>query len=103
MRVRHFGLLANRSKKQALAQCRKLLGVNPTLPPIPQRSAQDLLLELTGIDLTRCPACKKGTMIIVAELPKVRPWDSSSKTSLPLQYHRDQDGGCVGVCLPLAY
>jgi len=77
MRVRHFGFLANRAKKQALAQCRKLLGVNPALPPIPQRSAQDLLLELTGIDLSRCPACKKGTMIIVAELPKVRPWDSS--------------------------
>jgi len=73
----HFGFLANRAKKHALPQCRKLLGLNPLLPEIPDRSTQDLLLELTGVDLSRCPACKKGTMVIVAELPKLRPWDSS--------------------------
>jgi predicted Zn-ribbon and HTH transcriptional regulator len=77
MRIRHFGFLANRSKKQALPQCRKLLGLNPALPEIPDRSTQDLLLELTGVDLSRCPACKKGTMVNVAELPKLRSWDSS--------------------------
>jgi len=77
MRVRHFGFLANRAKKHALPQCRKLLGLNPALPEIPKKSPQDLLLELTGVDLSRCPACKKGTMVIVAELPKLRPWDSS--------------------------
>ena len=77
MRVRHFGFLANRAKKHALPQCRKLLGLNPALPEIPKRSAQDLLLELTGTDLSRCPCCKKGTMVIVAELPKLSPWDSS--------------------------
>jgi predicted Zn-ribbon and HTH transcriptional regulator len=77
VRVRHFGFLANRAKKHALPQCRKLLGLNPLLPEIPKRSAQDLLRELTGIDLSRCPSCKKGTMILVAELPKLRSWDSS--------------------------
>lgn len=77
MRIRHFGLLANRAKKHALPQCRKLLGLNPSLPEIPKKSTQDLLRELTGIDLTRCPACKKGTMVIVAELPKPSLWDSS--------------------------
>jgi len=77
VRVRHFGFLANRSKKHALPQCRKLLGLNPALPEIPDQSAHDLLRELTGIELSRCPACKKGTMVIVAELPKRYPWDSS--------------------------
>jgi len=80
MRVRHFGFLANRSKKHALPQCRKLLGLNPALPEIPKRSAHDLLLELTGIDLSRCPSCKHGTMIVVAELPPISSssrWDSS--------------------------
>ena len=75
MRVRHFGFLANRSKKHALPQCRKLLGL--ALPEIPDQSAHDLLRELTGIDLSRCPACKKGTMVLVAELPKRSAWDSS--------------------------
>ena len=80
MRIRHFGFLANRTKKHALSQCRKLLGLNPALPEIPQKSAHDLLLELTGIDLSRCPSCKHGTMIVVVELPRIprsAPWDSS--------------------------
>jgi hypothetical protein len=60
--------------------CRKLLGLNPALPEIPKRSAHDLLRELTGIDLSRCPRCQKGTMIVVAELPALPyspQWDSS--------------------------
>ncbi len=65
MRIRHFGFLANRAKKHSLLQCRKLLGLNPALPKIPKRSAQDLLLVLTGIDLSRCPRCQKGTMIVI--------------------------------------
>jgi hypothetical protein len=79
-RIRHFDFLANRSKKHALPQCQKLLELNPTLPEIPKKSAQDLLLELTGIDLSRCPRCQKGTMIVVGELPRISysaPWDSS--------------------------
>ena len=77
MRIRHFGFLANRTKKQALSRCRELLGLNPALPQIPNQSTRDLMLKLTGLDLSRCPRCKQGTMVIVAELPKVRPWDSS--------------------------
>jgi predicted Zn-ribbon and HTH transcriptional regulator len=64
VRVRHFGFLSNRSKKHALPQCRKLLKLDPALPEIPKKSAHDLLLELTGIDLSRCPRCQKGTMIV---------------------------------------
>jgi hypothetical protein len=80
MRVRHFGFLANRSKKQALAQCRKLLKIDAALPQIIKQSAKDLLRELTGVDLSRCPCCQKGTMIVVGELPRIAnspQWDSS--------------------------
>jgi hypothetical protein len=80
MRVRHFGFLANRSKKQALTQCRKLLGANPASLQSPSESAKDLLLRITGIDLSRCPSCHNGTMIVVVELPPISSssgWDSS--------------------------
>jgi len=80
MRIRHFGFLANRSKKQMLLQCRKLLDLDPTLPEMPKRSAQDLLQELTGIDLSRCPRCHNKTLIVIKELPPLSgllPWDSS--------------------------
>jgi hypothetical protein len=80
MRIRHFGFLANRSKKQALAQCRRLLKIDAALPQSPKESAKDLLLRITGIDLSRCPCCQKGTLIVVAELPRTKSssqWDSS--------------------------
>jgi hypothetical protein len=67
MRIRHFGFLANRAKKQMLTQCRKLLKLNAALPEIPKQSAIELLRELTGVDLSRCPRCQKGTMIVVDE------------------------------------
>ena len=81
MRIRHFGFLANRSKKQALSQCRRLLKIEPALPETPKESAKDLLLRITGIDLSRCPSCHQGTMIVVAELSPISrspsQWDSS--------------------------
>jgi Putative transposase/Transposase zinc-binding domain len=80
MRVRHFGFLANRSKNQALAQCRRLLKIDPALPQSQKESAKDVLLRITGIDLSRCPCCQNGTMIVVADLPRMSSspqWDSS--------------------------
>ncbi|MCI0529961.1 MAG: IS91 family transposase [Nitrospira sp.] len=90
MRVRHFGFLANRSKKQDLALCRKLLG--QTLPSqelkVPEEKPPlELLKDLTGTDLTKCPACQHGRMFVVQELPRALypsilcsntpAWDSS--------------------------
>ena len=40
MRIRHFGFLANRSKKQALAQCRKLLDLDPAVAEISHSLSQ---------------------------------------------------------------
>ena len=80
MRIRHFGFLANRAKKQSLAQCRKLLDLQPPLPPCSNLSAKDLLLKLTCVDLSRCPSCREGTMIAVGELAAslgLPRWDSS--------------------------
>jgi hypothetical protein len=77
MRIRHFGFLANRAKKHALPQCRKLLGLSSALPKLAKKSAHDLLLELTGIDFSRCPRCQTGTLIVIGQLPKVLRWDSS--------------------------
>ena len=80
MRIPPFGFLANRSKKQALAQCRKLLDLDPALPQPPLLSAKDLLLKITDVDFSRCPSCCEGMMITVGELPaslSLPRWDSS--------------------------
>ena len=74
VRVRHFGFLANRSTG-LLAKCRQLLDLNPALPELPSKSVHQLMLQLTGIDITRCPLCQKGTLVFLANVPP--PWDSS--------------------------
>jgi Putative transposase/Transposase zinc-binding domain len=80
MRIRHFGFLANRSKKQSLARCRKLLDLDAALPKTLILSAKEWLVKTTGVDLSRCPCCHEGTMIVVGDLPalsSVPRWDSS--------------------------
>ena len=59
MRLRHYGLLANRYRKQKLARCRHLLH-QPDLSPREKEDAAELLQRLAGIDITLCPICKRG-------------------------------------------
>ena len=56
MRIRHYGLLANRSKKERLARCRELLGTSSPEPKEPKTLA-DWILLWTGKDVTHCPNC----------------------------------------------
>lgn len=72
MRVRHFGFLANRSKKQNLAQCRELLGIGPPPARTPKKSTRELMLDMTGFDLALCPECGVGTLIVIGQLPALQ-------------------------------
>jgi hypothetical protein len=80
MRIRHFGFLANPAKALR-AKCRQLLGLSPDPPAITKKSTHQLMLQLTGIDITRCPQCKTGTLLLLATLPACKSdpaaWDSS--------------------------
>jgi hypothetical protein len=71
MRIRHFGFLANRSRKQKLDRCRVLLGLEQQPSPVARKSARQLMLETTGVDLSRCPACHLGTLVTLAQLPAI--------------------------------
>ena len=75
MRIRHYGFLANRSKKQHLARCRQLLGTEPPLAPAPAKATRGMWRALTGVDLARCPVCRVGTLVVMGPLPA--PLDSS--------------------------
>jgi len=70
MRIRHFGFLANRWKRKYLGKCRQFFGLPPQIPETCDKTTRDLMLELTGIDVTQCPLCKKGQMKKIEELPK---------------------------------
>jgi hypothetical protein len=68
-RIPHYGFLAGKAKARDLPRCRALLGVPPQLPKPTDRATQELLLELTGFDLTQCPHCHEGTMRFLGGLP----------------------------------
>jgi predicted Zn-ribbon and HTH transcriptional regulator len=69
MKIRHFGLLANKSKKQTIQLCRDLIGDNIQYPERQKKTSTELMIELTGKDITKCPCCKEGTMITIMEMP----------------------------------
>ncbi len=60
-RIRHYGLLANRTKKEHLRRCRELLNV-PTPRPAEELPARELMLRLTGRDIGQCPTCRQGRL-----------------------------------------
>ena len=57
MRIRHFGLLANRVRTRNLQNCRQLLSTAAlkTTPPT--------LADGLEQDRPRCPACGRGRMV----------------------------------------
>ena len=57
MRIRHYGFLANRAKKQALARCCEQLDAPQPEEEPPKPSVAEFVLLLTGVDITRCPQC----------------------------------------------
>jgi hypothetical protein len=68
VRIRHFGLLANRSRKDNISLCRELLGTCTTIAQEKEETWQEQLLRICGIDVTTCPVCQKGRMFRVDEL-----------------------------------
>ncbi len=80
-RIRHFGFLANRHRKEKLELCRKLLETPATelLPNAMQ--CLILLAALTPCPEVHCPKCKTGVLVRIGYLPAYRwperPPDSS--------------------------
>jgi hypothetical protein len=61
VKIRHFGFLANRNRRQALALCRTIL---PECGP--QHAAADPQLPAPE---RKCPACKIGIVRVIERIP----------------------------------
>jgi hypothetical protein len=74
MRIRHYGLLANRSKRDKLAQARDALGGASPAPTagVPE-SVSAFWLRVAQLDITLCPHCRSGHLYIVGPLARTRP------------------------------
>jgi hypothetical protein len=84
VKLRHYGLLAPGNVNTRLFTARKLLAArssvtppSPAIPAAPEHveTWRELLMRLTGIDLTRCPRC--GSAITGLPLARVPPKDTS--------------------------
>ena len=69
MKIRYFGFLSHRNKKQSAKIIRQLIDPDATLPQKIEETYLEMMQRLTGQDLLCCPNCKKGRLPIIKELP----------------------------------
>lgn len=78
MKIRYFGFLANRKKKEGIKRIRELLGHKVEEVERIKESVIEIMLRLTGKDISLCPNCKTGSLVTVAQIERpVLIWDSS--------------------------
>jgi hypothetical protein len=74
MRIRHYGILANRSKQAKLARARQALACPaPEQVPRPPETVPAFWLRVAGRDITLCTQCRTGHLHIVGPLGRTHP------------------------------
>ena len=88
VKVRHFGFLANRSRRDNVRLCRQLLAVSSTTPPgfAPPHDSHSNEPEANTVK--RCPRCQVGSMrileIFLPQASTVTPSGVASLKVLPM-------------------
>lgn len=88
VRIRHYGFLANPVRLRTLPRVRQWfasppLAIASNAPREPERW-DALLLRLTGNDVTQCPRCGVGPLLVVEELPaRLGPGQSPRRARSP--------------------
>jgi hypothetical protein len=63
VKIRHYGFLGNRCRKEKLAKCRELLSCAKQKKTEEKAATwQETLLRLTGFDVAKCPSCGERAM-----------------------------------------
>jgi Putative transposase/Transposase zinc-binding domain len=70
LRIRHYGLLANRRKAELLERCRTHLGIAKPAP-VAEKTTAEWIMQMMGIDVTRCTKCGSAALERT-EVPPVR-------------------------------
>ena len=65
VKIRYYGLFANRKRKVLLGNCRKIMGISFVAHKENVESWQEMLLRITGVDIEKCHHCGKGKMLPV--------------------------------------
>jgi hypothetical protein len=71
VRIRHYGFLANRCRRQKISLCRRLLAAAPIKPSKPPNDSPAAEREAKPFD--RCPVCKVGRLKLIEILSPHSP------------------------------
>jgi len=74
MKMRYYGILANRNKQTKLVQCQRLTATQGH-PPCRVLTKLELLMKVTNGNAFQCPQCKQHT------LKRLGPWQLQPNTS----------------------
>jgi hypothetical protein len=69
MKIRYYGFLARTNKKWSIPLLRKLIDAVAKMPEKVKETIREMMLRLTGMDITLCPKCNKGKLIKTRKLP----------------------------------
>jgi hypothetical protein len=63
VRLRHFGLLGNRYRREKKALIKFLEKIKESLPFQSEMSWQEVLKDITGLGINDCPKCRSGELV----------------------------------------
>lgn len=69
MKIRYFGFLGSANKKNSIPLLRQLINPDADIVKKVTEDIQEMMLRLTGIDISVCPECGKGKMLDLGPLP----------------------------------
>ncbi|MEO8164109.1 MAG: IS91 family transposase [Betaproteobacteria bacterium] len=72
MRIRHYGLIANRTKRAKLAAALAALDHAPVPPPQPPESVEAFWLRVAKLDIHQCTHCHAGRMVVIGPIMPAR-------------------------------
>jgi hypothetical protein len=71
MKIRYYGFLAHANKKASIPLLRQLINPDAEVAEKIIETVEEMMLRLTGTDLSVCPECGKGKMTHIEDLPNL--------------------------------
>jgi len=71
MKIRYYGFLAHANKKVSIPLLRQLINPDTIIEEELTETVEEMMLRLTGVDLSLCPECGKGKMVHIEDLPNL--------------------------------
>ncbi len=71
MKIRYYGFLAHANKKMSIPLLRQLINPDAEITERLIETVEEMVLRLTGVDVSLCPECGKGKMVHIEDLPNL--------------------------------